>query len=106
MWFWTQHDLNAYADRGNFRAVAAIINAGRADGTPYHWDRRLHFYDRAKRVLSSGPRVPDSSLERNGFNRDGLPYINLAAVGQADETVAFALGDPQGRDRRHRHQRS
>ncbi len=90
-WFWEQHDLNSYADRGNFKAVAAIINTGRADGAPNHLTERLHFYDRAKRVLSSGPGAPSSSLERNGFNPDGLPYINLAAVGQADETAAFAL---------------
>ena len=90
-WFWTRHDLNSYADRGEFRAVAAIINTGRASGTPNHWLERLHFYDVAKRVLSSGPRVPDSSLERNGFNRDGLPYINIVSDAQADDVLAFAL---------------
>jgi putative chitinase len=90
-WFWKRHDLNSYADRGEFRAVAAIINTGRASGTPNHWLERLHFYDVAKRVLSSGPPVPDSSLERNGFNRDGLPYINLASNAEADDVLAFAL---------------
>lgn len=90
-WFWTQHDLNSYADKSNFKAVAAIINTGRADGAPNHLTERLHFYDRAKRVLASGAGVPSKSLDRNGFNQDGLPYINIAAVGQADETAAFAL---------------
>ena len=90
-WFWTEHDLNAYADRNNFKAVAAIINTGRADGAPNHLTERLHFYDRAKRVLSGGAGAPGRSLDRNGFNQDGLPYINIAAVGQADETAAFAL---------------
>jgi len=90
-WFWKRHDLNSHADRGDFRVVAAIINTGRASGTPNHWLERLHFYDVAKRVLSSGPRVPDSSLERNGFNRDGLPYINLASNAEADDVLAFAL---------------
>ena len=89
MWFWTQHDLNAYADRDNFRAVAAIINTGQPNKVPNHWLERLRFYDRAKRVLSGGPSV----TRGDGFNRDGLPYINLAAVGQADETAAFALAE-------------
>lgn len=97
-WFWDRHDLNSYADKGNFRAVAAIINTGRATGTPNHWTERLQYYDRAKRVLSNGSGGrPDSEkpdreeLDRDGFNRERLPYINLAAVGQADETVAFIL---------------
>jgi putative chitinase len=90
-WFWDRHDLNSYADRGEFRAVAAIINTGRASGTPNHWLERLHFYDVAKRVLSSGPRVPDRGLERNGFNRDGLPFINLVSDAEADDVLAFAL---------------
>ena len=98
MWFWDRHDLNSYADKGNFRAVAAIINTGQATGTPNHWTDRLQFYDRAKRVLSNGSgRGTDSEksdrekLDRDGFNSERLPYINLAAVGQADETVAFIL---------------
>lgn len=96
MWFWKQHNLNAYADKGNFKAVASTINTGRADRTPNHWEQRLHFYDVAKRVLARGPGAAGKGLareefDRNGFNRDGLPYINLAAVGQADETAAFAL---------------
>ncbi len=90
-WFWSQHNLNAYADRGEFKKICAIINTGSERGEPNHLSDRLYFYDRAKRVLSSGPRVPDSGRDRNGFNRDGLPFINLAAVGQADETAAFAL---------------
>ena len=98
MWFWKRHDLNSYADKGNFRAVAAIINTGRATGTPNHWTERLTFYDKAKRVLSNGSGgrpdrgKPDrEELERDGFNGRGRAYINLAAVGEADETAAFVL---------------
>ena len=88
-WFWSQHKLNAYADRGEFKKVCAIINTGSEWGQPNGLDARLRFYDRAKRVLprSMGGRgtIP------NGYNHDGFPYINLAAVEQADETAAFAL---------------
>src|SRR5215210_4057549 len=91
MWFWKQNNLNTYADRGDFKAVCSIINTGRSDRTPNHWEQRLHFFDVAKRVLKSGPGATGDGFDRNGFNRDGLPYINIAAVGQADETAAFAL---------------
>ena len=98
MWFWERHDLNSYADKGNYRAVCAIINTGRADGTPNHWTERLTYYDKAKRVLANGSggkpdrEKPDrEKLDREGFNRKGQPYINLAAVGEADETAAFVL---------------
>jgi putative chitinase len=96
MWFWERHNLNSYADKSNFKAVASIINTGRADRTPNHWTERLRFYDRAKRVLSNGPGADDGGPDREelahaGYNRDGLPHANLAAVGPADETAAFVL---------------
>ena len=91
LWFWKQHNLNAYADRGNFKAVCSIINTGRPDRTPNHWEQRLHFYDVARRILAARPDVTDDELDRNGFNRDGLPYINLVADKQADEIAAFVL---------------
>lgn len=94
-WFWKQHNLNAYADRGEFKKVCAIINTGQEWGEPNHLAERLHFYDRAKRVLASAPgaggKADREALDRKGLNTDGLPYINLAAVGQADETAAFVL---------------
>jgi putative chitinase len=88
-WFWSQHHLNAYADRGEFKKVCAIINTGSEWGEPNGLADRLHFYDRAKRVLSKD--MSGAGRIRNGYNYDGLPYINLAAVGAADETAAFAL---------------
>ncbi|MDQ3236518.1 MAG: hypothetical protein M3Q54_03140 [Actinomycetota bacterium] len=100
MWFWKRHNLNAYADRGEFKKVCAIINTGSEHGEPNHLAERTRSYDQARRVLSNGPKAPDEpdredrghdKASRNGLNRDGLPCINLAAVGQADETAAFVL---------------
>jgi putative chitinase len=88
-WFWSQHNLNAYADRGEFKKVCAIINTGSEWGEPKHLSDRLYFYDRAKRILTRNLSGRDASTD--GYNYDGLPYINLAAVEQADETAAFAL---------------
>lgn len=100
MWFWKRHDLNAYADRREFKKVCAIINTGSPNKEPNHLAERTRFYDRARRILANAPQEagePDrdgrgrARPSRNGLNRDGLPYINLAAVGQADETAAFVL---------------
>jgi len=100
IWFWKRHNLNAYADRREFKKVCAIINTGSERGEPNHLAERTRFYDQARRVLSNGPKVTDKpdrdgpdreKPSRNGLNRDGLPFINLAAVGQADETAAFVL---------------
>ena len=100
MWFWKRHNLNAYADRREFKKVCAIINTGSEHKEPNHLAERTRFYDQARRVLSNGPKTTDEpdrdgrrhdKPSRNGLNRDGLPCINLAAVGQADETAAFVL---------------
>ncbi len=88
-WFWSQHNLNSYADRGEYKKVCAIINTGSEWGEPNHLADRIYFYDRARSIIprDAGGRVDDS------LNHDGLPLINLAAVGQADETAAFALAE-------------
>jgi putative chitinase len=51
-WFWSRHGLNAYADRDEFKKLCAIINTGSEGGEPSGLADRLHFYDRAKRILS------------------------------------------------------
>jgi predicted chitinase len=88
-WFWSQHNLNAYADRGEFKKVCAIINTGSEWGQPNGLADRLRFYDRAKRILPGN--LSGRGTSSDGYNHDGLPYINLAAVEPADETAAFAL---------------
>jgi predicted chitinase len=50
-WFWSQHGLNAYADRGEFEKVCAIISTGSESGEASGLADRLQFYDRAKRIL-------------------------------------------------------
>ena len=88
-WFWSRHNLNSYADRSEFKKVCAIINTGSEWGEPNHLADRVYFYDRARSII---PRDTGARGKRDeSLNRDGLPYINLAAVGQADETAAFAL---------------
>jgi predicted chitinase len=88
-WFWTTNECSSYADRGEFKKVCAIINTGSPNREPKGMTDRLKYYDRAKRILSKD--MGDKAPTKNGFNHDGLPLINLAAVGQADETLAFVL---------------
>jgi putative chitinase len=90
-WFWAQNGLNAYADRGEFKQVCAIINTGSPQGAPNHLTERMYFYDRAKRAISR--TAGDAGTTDDGHDQDGPPRVNLAAVGQADETAAFALAE-------------
>lgn len=51
-WFWSQHNLNSYADRGEFNKACAIISTGSERGEPSGMATRQYFYDRAKCILS------------------------------------------------------
>ena len=55
-WFWGEHGLNAYADRGEFEEVCAIVSTGSESGEASGLADRLKFYDRAKRILSKEGR--------------------------------------------------
>lgn len=59
VWYWNSRGCSAYADRGDFGAVCELINRGVADGGPVNgWDRRLHYYERAKRFIKAEPAAP------------------------------------------------
>ena len=53
-WFWKEHDLNKWADAGDFDGVSDVINRGRKtarEGDANGYADRLAFYQRAKEVL-------------------------------------------------------
>ena len=53
-WFWLEHDINKYADAGDFDGVSDVINRGRKtakEGDANGYDDRLKFYQRSKEVL-------------------------------------------------------
>lgn len=53
-WFWQRHDLNDWADKGDFDGVCDLINRGRKtarSGDANGFADRLSFYTRAKEVL-------------------------------------------------------
>lgn len=50
--FWRDHDLNRWADAGEFKAVSGIVNRGDRKKTPLQWPKRLALY---KLLLSKIP---------------------------------------------------
>lgn len=53
-WFWKEHDLNRFADAGDFDGVSDVINRGRKtikDGDANGYTDRLAAYARAQEVL-------------------------------------------------------
>jgi putative chitinase len=54
-WFWREHDLNKWADAGDFDGASDVINRGRKTakvGDANGYADRLAFYELAKEVLS------------------------------------------------------
>lgn len=47
--FWRDHNLNQYADRGEFQALSAIVNRGDKDLMPLRWAKRNELYSLCKR---------------------------------------------------------
>jgi putative chitinase len=54
-WFWREHNLNKWADAGDFDGVSDVINRGRktqVTGDANGYQDRLAYYQRASEVLS------------------------------------------------------
>jgi len=49
--FWRDNNLNAYADRGEFRQLSGIVNRGDKDKTPLHWAKRNELYSKCVRYV-------------------------------------------------------
>ncbi len=56
-WYWTSRQLNAVADRPDFRAVTRKINGAATDRAPSHHLRRVEIYQRALELLGVGAEV-------------------------------------------------
>lgn len=54
VWYWASRKLGPYADRGDFKNVASIINCGSPGHTADHYSDRLRLYNNALRVLPDG----------------------------------------------------
>lgn len=50
-WFWSVHNLNGYADKGDIQNIGSIINVGSPGHTPIGAAERLQFYQAALKVL-------------------------------------------------------
>jgi predicted chitinase len=77
--FWRDHDLNHWADSGDFRSLSGIVNRGKATLLPLHWPKRLALY---KLCLSKIPK--DIDLQSN---EQAQPIEQLADTNQPDTNL-------------------
>jgi predicted chitinase len=58
--FWRDHDLNSYADKGQFRELSGIVNRGNKNLMPNHWAKRNELYSRCRRYLPADLTLGES----------------------------------------------
>ncbi|MEM8781043.1 MAG: D-Ala-D-Ala carboxypeptidase family metallohydrolase [Cyanobacteria bacterium P01_G01_bin.49] len=86
-WYWQSRNINAAADKGDFKRVTRLINGG-LNG----YSDRLQYWERAKKVLSreqgagSGKNVPSAWSEVNwsDFNAKVSQYFTVREVTNGD----------------------
>ena len=49
--YWDDNNLNAFADRGEFKQLSAIVNRGDKNKLPLHWAKRLSLYKKCQTVI-------------------------------------------------------
>ena len=76
--FWKDNNLNAYADKGLFKQLSAIVNRGDKDKTPLHWAKRNELYSLCKR------RVPTDF----GFNFTQVTQANSNVTNHAQSKIS------------------
>jgi predicted chitinase len=77
--FWRDHDLNQWADSGDFRSLSGIVNRGKAKLLPLHWPKRLALY---KLCLAKIPK--DIDLQSN---EQAQPIEQLVNTNQPDTNL-------------------
>ena len=97
-WYWTQNNINAYADRGDFRGVCSLINRGEAvpTGPINGWDLRQHFHKRALEILPEStepeepvvPKEPSNCLEALEQCREIQEKIRVVSKRRRDNLIA------------------
>jgi putative chitinase len=67
--FWQDHNLNAYADRGEFKQLSGIVNRGSAKLTPLQWPKRNDLYIKCLRLI---PKDIAPDVQTDGQKSDVL----------------------------------
>lgn len=49
--YWKVHNLNAYADKKQFKQLNGVVNRGSASKTPLHWAKRNELYSKCVRYI-------------------------------------------------------
>jgi len=75
-WYWQSRNINAAADRGDFKKLTRLINGG-LNG----YEDRCRFWERAKQAFSSGlePSSPDE-IDWENFNTRVSQYFTVREV--------------------------
>ena len=98
--FWTENNLNYYANKKLYKELNGIINRGSPRKTPLHWAKRKALYESALRIIPqsislSVPRVEDfSSLQEDEIVLEvpGTEY-NASADRVSTNVVPFPSPD-------------
>jgi predicted chitinase len=73
--FWRDHDLNSYADKGDFRSLSGIVNRGKAKLMPLQWPKRNELYSKCRRYLPQDLSLADDLSDKS----DNLSTPDLLA---------------------------
>ncbi|MBA2736347.1 MAG: hypothetical protein H0U50_06100 [Pyrinomonadaceae bacterium] len=72
--FWRDNNLNAYADRGEFRQLSGIVNRGDKNKTPLHWAKRNELYSKCIRYVPKDFTFAELPTEQNYDNPARIPH--------------------------------
>jgi putative chitinase len=88
-WYWHEHDLNKYADKGQFFQIQGLVNRGSATKRALDYDTRLKLYDLALQAI---PTISPASLKPATSAATVDPPIASATANEAQTTTP--AGEP------------
>ncbi len=104
--FWRDHDLNRWADAGEFKALSGIVNRGDRKKTPLHWPKRLALYKlclvKVPKDFSLVPQaVPDPIRLSDVATQPIEPPADAATIPAAEASASMSLKDLSSKYLKH-----
>lgn len=95
--FWTDNNLNFYADRGRFRELSGVVNRGDRNKTPLHWEKRQALYELCKQIVPRSLRLtaplPPAALSPIEQPQSVEPPVSDAKPSAAEPTEVLTPTD-------------
>ncbi len=100
--FWSDHNLNRYADKGEFQQLSGIVNRGDKNKMPLHWAKRNELYSKLLRVIpqnfkfieapATSPGAPEVSIATDNSSPESLavPQVTMQPTEETDQATADA----------------